>query len=218
MPTFPSKTNHLILADSSKFTVKTETLTINIRLGHLDCKIKGIVCPNLNVNIIAGLNWLRQLKPVIDWESSVLTVAKNGLNYKIYPDSSDYRMKDFIFVCLVETETSPKLNLDACTFEGIHFYKVNTSTNSDSSIVKEFPDVFQETLPGLPPCREIEHKIEILGTLPKPSPIYKLSPLEDETLRNHLNNALNKNLIQVSKYPYGAAVLFLSRKRMAHYT
>ena len=84
---------------------------------------KGIVCPYLNVNIIAGLNWLRQLKPVIDWESSVLTVARNGVNIKIYPDSSDYRMKDFIFVCLVETKTSPKLNLDACTFEGTIFIK-----------------------------------------------------------------------------------------------
>ena len=92
----------MILADSLKVTVKTETSTINIRLGHLDCKIKGIVCPNLNVNIIAGLNWLRQLKPVIDWESSVLTVARNGVNYKFNPDSSDHRMKDFIFVCLME--------------------------------------------------------------------------------------------------------------------
>ena len=76
LPTFTSKINHLILANSLKVTVKTETLTINIRLGHLDCKIKGIVCPNLNVNIIAGLNWLRQLKPVIDWESSVLLVLE----------------------------------------------------------------------------------------------------------------------------------------------
>ena len=55
--------------------------------------------------------------------------------------------------------------------------------------------MFQKTLPGLPPCREIEHKIEILGTLPKPTPIYKLSPLKDETLRNHLNNAVGPMLI-----------------------
>ena len=87
------------MADSLKRTVKTETSTINMRLGHLDCKIKGIVCPNLNVNIIAGLNWLRQLKPVIDWKPSVLTVSRNGLNYKIYPDSLDYRIRTlFLFV------------------------------------------------------------------------------------------------------------------------
>ena len=144
--------------------------------------------------------------------SSVLTVARNGVNYKIYPDCSDYRMKDFIFVLLVETKTSPKLNLDTCTFKGIHFYKVSTSANSDNSIVNEFSDVFQETLPGLPPYREIEHKIEILGTLPKPSPIYKLSPLEDKTLRNHLNNALNKNLIQVSKSPLQSSCILCPEK------
>ena len=72
--------------------------------------------------------------------------------------------------------------------------------------------MFQETLPGLLPLREIKHKTEILGALPKPSPIYILSPLEDETLRNHLNNALNKNLNQVSKFPYGAAVFFVQKK------
>ena len=42
---------------------------------------------------------------------------------------------------------------------------------------------------------KVEHKIEILGTLPKPNFIYVLSPIEDEILINHLNNAINKNLI-----------------------
>ena len=45
---------------------------------------KGIVCPNLNVDIIAGLSWLQQLKPTIDWKSSVLTVLRNRVNYKVY--------------------------------------------------------------------------------------------------------------------------------------
>ena len=95
--------------------------------------------------------------------------------------------------------------------ESIFTKSVPQPTQTASSY-KEFTDVFQETLPGLPPCREIEHKIKILGTLPKPSPIYKLSPLEEKTLRNHLNNALNKKLIQVSKSPYRAAVFFVQKK------
>ena len=44
-------------------------------------------------------------------------------------------------------------------------------TKLDIAIVKEFADVFQETLPGLPFRREIEHKIETIGTVPKPTPI-----------------------------------------------
>ena len=57
-------------------------------------------------------------------------------------------MKDFVFVCLEETETLPKLNLDTFKIKEIYFYKVSTSANSDIPIVKEFPDVFQETLPS----------------------------------------------------------------------
>ena len=41
-------------------------------------------------------------KANFDWESSVLTVSRKCVNYKVYPYSADYRMKDFIFVCLVK--------------------------------------------------------------------------------------------------------------------
>ena len=78
--TFPTKTKQLILADQSRVAIKAETSAITIRLGHLECKIKGIVCLNLNVVIIAGLSWLRQLKPTIDWESSAMSFLRIGVN------------------------------------------------------------------------------------------------------------------------------------------
>ena len=217
MLTFPTKTKQLILADQSRVAVKAETSAITIRLGHLECKIKGIVCPNLNVDIIAGLNWLRQLKPAIDWESSVLTVLRNGVNYKVYPSNLNHRMEDYVFIKIVEMEennnnNNNNINFDKCNFETIHFYKVGTAEHDDVPITKEYSDVLKETLPGLPPRREVEHKIEIIGTIPKPSAIYKLSPLEDKTLKEHLSKALEKNLIRVSKSPFGAAVFFVHKK------
>ena len=75
-----TKTKQLILADQSRVAIKAETSAITIRLGHLECKIKGIVFPYLNVDKIVVLSWLRQSKPTIDWESSVLTVLRNGVN------------------------------------------------------------------------------------------------------------------------------------------
>ena len=51
-------------------------------------------------------------------------------------------MKDFIFVCLVETENSAKLDLNSCKFEGVYFYKLSTETKLDIPIVKEFSEVF----------------------------------------------------------------------------
>ena len=58
----------------------------------------------------------------------------------------------------------------------------------------------------------MEHKIEIIGTIPKPSAIYKLSPLEEKTLKEYLSKALKKNLICISKSPFGAAVFFVYKK------
>ena len=84
--------------------------------------------------------------------------------------------------------------------------------NNDVPITKEYSNVLRETLPGLPPCREVEHKIEIIGTISKPSAIYKLSPLEDQKLKEHLSKALKKNLISVSKSPFGAASFFVHKK------
>ena len=49
-------------------------------------------------------------------------------------------------------------------------------------IVQEFPDVFPEELPSLPPDREIEFGIDVIpGTHPISIPSYRMAPLE---LRN----------------------------------
>ena len=77
--------------------------------------------------------------------------------------------------------------------------KVGTAEHDNVPITKEYSDALKETLPGLPPRREVEHKIEIIGTIPKPTAIYKLSPFEDQTLKEHLFEALKKNLICISK-------------------
>ena len=120
-------------------------------------------------------------------------------------------MKNFIFVFLLETENSAKLNQNSCKFKGVCIYDKHWS-QARHSYHKGVSEVFQETLPGLPPRKEIEYKIEIIGTLPKPTPIYKLSPLEDKTLKKHLTETMDKNLRRVSKSPFGAAVFFFQKK------
>ena len=87
-------------------------------------------------------------------------------------------MKDFIFVCLVEMETLQSLTSTLANSKACSLYKISTDTKLDIPIVKKFADVFQVSLPGLPPRREIKHKIKIIGTLLKPTLIYKLSLLK----------------------------------------
>jgi len=50
---------------------------------------------------------------------------------------------------------------------------------SDIPIVREFPDVFPEELPGLPPEREVEVIIDILPRVsPIAQPPYRMAPKE----------------------------------------
>jgi hypothetical protein len=51
-------------------------------------------------------------------------------------------------------------------------------------VVKEFPDVFFEDLPGLPPDREIEFSIDLLlGTTPISKAPYRMALVELEELK-----------------------------------
>ena len=67
-----------------KEAVTAETPSIHIKLGHLYCKIKGIVCPNFKCGYYCGVNLVMAIKTHHHWESSVLTVLRKGVNYKVY--------------------------------------------------------------------------------------------------------------------------------------
>ncbi|GKF55734.1 hypothetical protein Tco_0166074, partial [Tanacetum coccineum] len=54
-------------------------------------------------------------------------------------------------------------------------------------VVKEFPDVFPEDIPGLPPVRQVEFQIDlILGAIPVARTPYRLAPSEMQELSNQL--------------------------------
>ncbi|RVW98465.1 Transposon Tf2-8 polyprotein [Vitis vinifera] len=77
-------------------------------------------------------------------------------------------------------------------------------------ILKEFSDVMPAELPKeLPPRRPIDHKIELLpGTKAPAQAPYRMSPAELLELRKQLKELLDAGLIQPSRAPYGAPVLF----------
>ena len=60
----------------------------------------------------------------------------------------------------MEETNNNNINFDNCNFETIHFYKVGIAEHNDIPITKKYSDVLRETLPGLLPCREVEHKIK----------------------------------------------------------
>ncbi|XP_075108932.1 uncharacterized protein LOC142180763 [Nicotiana tabacum] len=80
-------------------------------------------------------------------------------------------------------------------------------------IVNEFPEVFPEDLPGIPPDREIDFGIDLLpGTKPISILPYKMAPAELKELKVQLKDLLDKGFIRPSVSPWGAPVLFVRKK------
>ncbi|GKA55820.1 hypothetical protein Tco_0754892 [Tanacetum coccineum] len=83
----------------------------------------------------------------------------------------------------------------------------------DIPIVREFPKVFLEDLPRLPPVRQVELHIDLIpgATLVARTP-YRLAPSEMQELSNQLQELADRGFIRPSTSPWGAPVLFVKKK------
>ena len=80
------------------------------------------------------------------------------------------------------------------------------------NIAGEYPEVFQE-VPGKPPERDIEHKIELEpGTKPTWRGLIRMSPMELEEARRQIAEFKEKQHARSSKSPYSAPVIFVRKK------
>ncbi|GJY09614.1 putative reverse transcriptase domain-containing protein [Tanacetum coccineum] len=83
----------------------------------------------------------------------------------------------------------------------------------DVPIVKNFPEVFPEDLPGLPHTRQVEFHIDLVpGAAPVARAPYRLAPSEMKELADQLQELSDKGFIRPSSSPWGAPVLFVKKK------
>jgi hypothetical protein len=80
-------------------------------------------------------------------------------------------------------------------------------------MVRDFPDVFPEELPRIPPDREVEFFIDLLpGTAPISKRPYRMSVEELKELKKQLTELQEAGDICPSSSPWGAPVLFVQKK------
>ncbi|GJS39183.1 putative reverse transcriptase domain-containing protein [Tanacetum coccineum] len=83
----------------------------------------------------------------------------------------------------------------------------------DVPIIQNFPEVFPEDLPGLPPTRQVEFQIDLI---PSAAPIarapYRLAPSKMKELSDQLQELFDKGFIRPSSSPWGASVLSVKKK------
>ncbi|GJY87901.1 putative nucleotidyltransferase, ribonuclease H [Tanacetum coccineum] len=138
---------------------------------------------------IIGMDWLTKYHAVIDCAKKIIRIPWGNETLIVHGDGSNWGN---------ETQNEDKLG---------------ERRLKDVPIVQDFPKVFPEDLPGLPPTRQVEFQIDLIpGAAPVARAPYRLAPSKMKELPEQLQELSNKGFIRPNSLPWGAPVLFVKKK------
>ncbi|KAL0536800.1 hypothetical protein IC582_025762 [Cucumis melo] len=177
--------------------------------GHVT-EVTLIVLDMLDFDVILGMDWLAANHASIDCSRKEVTFNP--------PSMASFKFKGGGSKSLPQVISAIRASklLSQGTW-GILASVVDTReadvSLSSEPVVRDYPDVFPEELPGLPPHREVEFAIELEpGTVPISRAPYRMAPAELKELKVQLQELLDKGFIRPSVSPWGAPVLFVKKK------
>ncbi|GJY79651.1 putative reverse transcriptase domain-containing protein [Tanacetum coccineum] len=166
-------------------------------------------------DVIIGMDWLAKYHALIVCDEKVVRIPYGNEVLIIRGDNYDSGSKLNIISC---TKTQKYIE-KGCQ---VYLAQVTTKKAEDKSeerrledvpIVREFPEVFPEDLPGLPPARQVEFQIDLVpGAAPVARAPYRLAPAEMQELSTQLQELSDRGFIRPSSSPWGAPVLFVKKK------
>ncbi|KAJ0607231.1 putative nucleotidyltransferase, Ribonuclease H [Helianthus annuus] len=161
-------------------------------------------------DIVIGMDWLSQHQEEILCSEKIIRIPRSSQEpLEVQGDKSGAVVGIISFLkaqkCLRKGHTAIlALVSDA---------SVKEKKLEDIPVVRDFPQVFPEDLPGLPPHRQVEFQIELApGAAPIARAPYRLAPSELEELSKQLQELLEKGFIRPRSSPWGAPVLFVKKK------
>ncbi|GJW85958.1 putative reverse transcriptase domain-containing protein [Tanacetum coccineum] len=168
-------------------------------------------------DVIIGMDWLAKYHAVIVCAKKIVRIPFGDETLIVRGDGSS-------------NEHGTRLNIISCTkaqeylTKGCHVFLANITATKDKDkskgkrledvpVVQEFPKVFPEDLPGIPPTRQVEFRIDLVpGATPVARAPYRLAPSEMKELAEQLQELTDKGFIRPSSSPWGAPVLFVKKK------
>ncbi|GKC79566.1 putative reverse transcriptase domain-containing protein [Tanacetum coccineum] len=168
-------------------------------------------------DIIIGMDWLRRCHAVIVCDEKLVQVpyGNETLTFCGNESSNGRESRFTIISCSKAQEYMAK----ECQ---VFLAQISAKEEEDKSegkqikdvpIVQDFPEVFPEDLPGLPPARLVEFQINLIpGAAPVALAPYRLALSEMKELSEQLQELSDKGIIRPSSSPWGAPVLFVKKK------
>jgi hypothetical protein len=179
---------YMIITPGGQITSHILIREVCLGLGSKIFPTNLIAISLAGMDVILGMDWMAEHKVILDISDRVVEI-----NSPTFGHTTLYLpFKDGTDSCAYVTIISP---LD------------------EIPVVCEYPDVFPNELPGMPPDRDVELVIELQpGTAPISKRPYRMPPKELAELKNQLQELLDKGYILPSSSPWGCPTLFVKKK------
>ncbi|GJV60253.1 putative reverse transcriptase domain-containing protein [Tanacetum coccineum] len=205
------------LADGRIIGVNTILMGCTLNLRNHPFNINLMPVEMGSFDVIIGMDWLSKYSAVIGCAEKIVRIPWRNKTLIIHGDGSTQG-------------NVTRLNIISCTKtqkymeKGFPIFLAHVTAKEvegksemkrleDVSIVQDFPEVFPEDLPGLPPTRQVEFQIDLVpGAAPVARAPYRLAPSEMKELSEQLKELSDKGFIRPSSSPWGAPVLFVKKK------
>jgi hypothetical protein len=149
-----TETNYAISTPGSRVNADRIVRKIPLELAGFIFHTNLIIFSGQGIDLILGINWMKMHKAILDISARLM-----HLNSAVYG------------------KVTLDLPVVACLKASLH-HTVGKSLEEIPGVL-EFPDVFPDDLPGIPPKRDIEFKTELLpGTAPVSKSPYQMIPVE----------------------------------------
>ncbi|GJZ48542.1 reverse transcriptase domain-containing protein [Tanacetum coccineum] len=171
------------MADRNLVTTNTVIKGCTLTLLNRPFEIDLMPIKHGSFDVVIGMDWLSKYRAKILCGEKVVHIPIDGETLIIRCDRSKTRLN---LISCIKTE---KYISQGCQVFMIQVMekKADEKRLEDISIVKEFPDVFPEDLPGIPPVRQVEFQIDLIpGAAPIARTPYRLAPSEMQELSNKL--------------------------------
>ncbi|GJT69008.1 putative reverse transcriptase domain-containing protein [Tanacetum coccineum] len=155
---------------------------------------------------IIGMDWLAKYQAIIVCAEKIVRIPWGNETLIVHGDESNQGHEARLHI--ISYSKTQEYMLKGCPVFLAH---VTTNEVEDKSekkrledvpIVQDFPKVFPEDLPGLPPTRQVEFQIDLVpGAAPVARAPYRLAPSEMKELSEQLKELSDKGFIRPSSSP-----------------
>ncbi|KAJ9552733.1 hypothetical protein OSB04_016778 [Centaurea solstitialis] len=175
-----------------------------------------IPTPMNRIDEIVGVDWMFRNRGTVDCAGQLVRIQNpSGGELIVYGKG---RRKQLAFCSVAKARRRLQRGC-----KGYLAYAVIGQTEgrkllvADVPVVSEYPNIFPEDLPGIPPDRQVEFGIDLVpGAAPVARTPYHLAPPQLQELSSQLQKLSEKGFICPSSSSWGAPILFVKKKDDSH--